>query len=305
MLSPDHCPPFLLWLHTQVEFSLHATFLLFVSANGNDTVFSGTSFDDIFLSCPEITDVDVHEWVTTLQTYPTTLLLRCELAFLEHRKNKHGAEHEFLDLTFVCRGTYTSFIHYLRVHRHPSVKPIPLHVQLGWGIDAQDTISVSHHPFDTSLYQLRFPPLAYPTILDVAAMLITVASLAPRYHLYTSACYWYARMVFEGLKHVFRGEVSKGEKAQNRGKYAGMLPLVDDDAYFLLGKPRALRHWQRFQSAIAHRRMEAKALHLHKLIDYLYYSHRHAMYPDVYGRESCSCSRSSFSTCSRSCYESY
>ena len=273
------------------------------------TAPSVTSFDEIFESCPEIADVDVHEWATILRTYPIQLLRRCDLAFLEHRKNKHGAEHEFLDLTFVCRGIHKSYIRYLQVHRHPSLKPIPLHVQLGGGITARDTISVSRSPFDTThsypLYQLRFPPLAYPTILDLAAMLVTVISLAPRYHLYTSACYWFARMVFEGLKHVFHGEVLKGEKAHNRGKYAGIILLVDENTYFLWGKPRALRRWQRFQSALAHKRMEAKALHLHKLIDYLYYARRHAMYPDVYGKESCSCSRSSSSSCCRSCYESY
>ena len=265
-----------------------------------------TSFDDIFESCPEIADVDIHEWAaTTLQTYPALLLRRCELAFLEHRKNKRGAEHEFLDLAFVCRGTRKSYIRYLQVHRHPSLKPIPLHVQLGGGITARDTISVSRSPFDTThsypLYQLHFPPLAYPTILDLAAMLITVVSLAPRYHLYTSACYWYARMVFEGLKHVFQGEVRKGEKAQNRGKYAGILLLVDENAYFLWGKPRALRRWQDLQSAIVYGRLEAKPLQLYNLIDYIYYARRRSMFPDVYPGKSCSCSGTSSvaSSCSR------
>jgi len=110
-------------------------------------------------------------------------------------------------------------------------------------------------------------------MLELTAMLMIVTSMAPQYCLFTSACYWHSRMVFEGLAHIFQGEVSPTEKSHLRRKYAGLVPIVDETGSLLLGNPRALQAWESFQSCIEpdSNPPTPHLAQLHKLFDHMYY----------------------------------
>jgi len=153
----------------------------------------------------------ISTWTENItRAHPLHLLSGCRIVAAEHRKKIQGSEHEYIVLQTVYRGIQQ----YVRVERRPS-KPSPLWLQFGAGVLAQDTVIMSPTNFDESgsyaLYTMHFPEATGPNLLDLAATLSAIISLAPRYHLYTSSCYWFARMVFEGLKHLFRGEVMEGE----------------------------------------------------------------------------------------------
>jgi len=209
---------------------------------------------------------------------------------VEHRKAKSISEHEYILLTVNCHlsdGSITP--RYIRVDRHPS-KRIPIHFHLGIGVDAKDTISIATIPFsndDTtsySLYKMSFPDYKTgPNVLELTTMLMIIASIAPEYRLYTSACYWHSRMVFEGLAYIFQGEVSPSDKPQYRGKYAGLVPVVGKTGSPLLGNPRSLQAWERFQLALErgesepNRRNLRRLSQLHKLFLYLYYPQLRAL----------------------------
>jgi len=195
----------------------------------------------------------------------------------EHRKNARGSEHEYIILDMVDRGIHC----YARIDRRPS-NPSSLRIQIGAGVPAKDTLSISSFPFSTSdsysVYTLNFPEATRPNALDLAALLNSVISLAPQYYLYTSGCYWFARMIFEGLEHIFSGEVLQGEVPQNRGKYAGLVRVVNDDGAFLLRKPRALRRWKKLQSSISSIVTHPRTSDIHGLLDYVYRSRREVIY---------------------------
>jgi len=228
----------------------------------------------------------ISHWSTAARNYPRSGHANFRILDVVHRKNKHYSEHEFLLLTILVFRSTTGqpYRCYGRVERR-NHNSNSLRLRLGLGVPAKDTITFSCSPFNTiadtdksyTLYSLSFRETGGPNLLDLAAMLTTIVALAPRYHLYTSSCYWFARMIFEGLTHTFGGTVIAGENACNRGKYARLVPVVDETASFLLGKPRALRRWERFQSAIVHDRVEAQACRMHELIDHAYSVRRAAM----------------------------
>ena len=220
------------------------------------------------------------QWKNLISTYPLPVLLNFHIVEVEHRKNRRGSEHEYLILTAVAYEDTRPFVHHIRIERRPSRKPASLRVQLGGGVDAMDTISLSSTPFNGleesySLYSQHFSLDAAPNAIDLAAMLSTIVSLAPRYYLYTSACYWFARMVFEGLSHNFGGKVIPRERPHYRGTFARLVPVVDEAGSFLLRQPRALRRWARFQAALIQRQTrKSKDSLLHELIDHVYHPHR-------------------------------
>jgi len=220
----------------------------------------------------------ISTWTENItRAHPLHLLSGCRIVAAEHRKKIQGSEHEYIVLRTVSRGIH----HHVRIERRPS-RPSSLRLQFGAGVPAKDTIIISPINFDDTgsyaLYTMHFPEATGPNLLDLAATLSAIISLAPRYHLYTSSCYWFARMVFEGLEHLFRGKVMEGDWPHYRGKYARFITVIDTNGDFLLRKPRALRRWERFQSAVVHGRVEKKASQLHGLIDHLYRSHREATY---------------------------
>jgi len=212
---------------------------------------------------------------------------------MEHRKTNNVSEHEFLLFTVNCYlvdGSITP--RYICVDRHPS-RRIPISFHLGMAVDARDTISIASVPFKNnhattySLYKMKFPTHGpYPNMLELTAMLITVTSIAPEYRLYTSACYWYSRMVFEGMAHIFRGVISPADKPQLRGKYAGLVPVVKETGSLLLRDPPAVRAWEQFLLAIEQGGPDVDTQNprlspLHKLFDYLFPLNLKAFYHTV------------------------
>lgn len=168
-----------------------------------------------------------------------------------------AAEHEYILLTVITvdNGPH---LRYVRIDRRPSKRlDTPIILFLGMGVIANDTISMSTTPFDAtqtySLYNMNFDTTEAqcPNMLDLIPILTIVPSLAPRYHLYTSCCYWFSRMVFESLAHITRGKVLPADRPQYRGKFAGCFVVVDESGSFLLRQPRAVRRWQSFHSSIS------------------------------------------------------
>jgi len=228
----------------------------------------------------------VSVWARDVKVvYPPSILGNTHISFIEHRKSMRAAEHEYILLTVIYHDN-GPHIRYVRIDRRP-FKRIDTRIILflGMGVVANDTISMSTTPFDAtqtySLYNINFDinEVQCPNMLDLITILTIVPSLAPRYHLYTSCCYWFSRMVFESLAHISRGKVLPADRPQYRGRFAGHFVVVDESGSFLLRKPRAVRRWENFHSSISYpgyaRAKSTQSSPLSQeyldLLDYLFY----------------------------------
>lgn len=242
--------------------------------------------DASFGSSPSAETVLVSVWARDIQRlYSPSVLQNSRIVSVEHRKSKRASEHEYILLTvmFYCDSPH---IRYVRLDRRPSKRSDRrLFLPLGVGVAANDTISMSTTPFVEAqtypLYSLSFDSSdsILPNMLDLITILTIVPSLAPRYHLYTSCCYWFSRMVFECLTHISRGRVLPMDKPQHRGKFAGCFVVVDDTGSFLLRKPRVVRQWEAAMDGYGRTKSKSRRTppssqllkQHHQVLDHLFY----------------------------------
>jgi len=201
---------------------------------------------------------------------------------MHHRKNTQTPEHEYLLATLVGCRAGKLHIRHVRVERRSTSNSLHL---LGRGVLADDSISISHAPFDVtesySLYHLQFPGVNRPNILEFAAMLNAITSLDPHYRLYTSDCYWFARMVFEGMAHSFHGQISEGDRPHQRGKFARIFPVLDRRGVPHFGMSPVIKRWLRYRTAVVHVAgpgADAQISMIHELIKDAYSRRRAELY---------------------------
>jgi len=192
----------------------------------------------------------VPSWVQTIRHRYSTDLLNCRIISAEHRKNSGGAEHEYILLTMKCYCNSDNFTRYIRIDRSFRHNPSTVlrHYKTllrGNALPADDTIIIDPTPFPTgsySLYKVEFA-LA-PNILDLAALLDAVSSLAPNYDLYRFMCYWHSRILFESLVQAFQGTVEAGEKPEQRGRIGWSdfsISVVDQNGRFRFNRLTRMR----------------------------------------------------------------
>jgi len=154
---------------------------------------------------------------------------------IEHRKNEESPYHEFVQVTVQCTTIERStHIRYARVDRSFQRNPASVrnhyrNLLRGSSLPADDTIFITptpHRAGSFSMFVLYFDYTKAPTILDLANVLQAVTSSAPNYNL-DSMCYWFARMVFDGLAEAFGGQILPGQKPGRRGKFTWGIELVE------------------------------------------------------------------------------
>ena len=186
---------------------------------------------DGVLSAHSIGDTIEHWADNILRHKHQHHLQNCRLVSIEHRKNEDGPKHEYILVTVNCSAD----VRYIRIDR--SFQRNPRDVQnhyrsllRGRGVPADDTIiitSTPHHAGSFSLYAMYFDFAAAPTVYDLAIVLQAISSSSTSYSL-ESMCYWYARMVFDGIAVPFNGRVEPGQKPHLRGKFTRFIQLVDE-----------------------------------------------------------------------------
>lgn len=205
-------------------------------------------------------DGDVEGWPDRLSrpsyegdSYRLDELHGCWLTKVEHWKAVgYGVEHEHLLLELVTRHDDRRFIKLDRNHitasnSHP---PLTLSSQtsshnssllVGCNSDKLDKYRILYDPGEltqkpyTLLTTFRFHADNRPNILQLAVLAECVSNAAP-YHLWSTMCYWFSRMLYEGLFHLFRdrGEEVYTKKWERRGRYK-RLELIDEDLRFRSG----------------------------------------------------------------------
>ena len=98
----------------------------------------------------------------------------------------------------------------------------------GGEADPLDIITISPTAFSTEgsylLSSLEFEE-TLPTVAHLAAVLKAVHVKAPKYTLYSSMCYWFARATFEGLGYLCHGHVLREKEALYRGRFLRFLKV--------------------------------------------------------------------------------
>jgi len=224
-------------------------------------------------------------WAAAVSALPWSLLDTCRIVSLHHRKNKETPAHEFLLATLSIRSAGGNEIRHLLVQRRSADAASAFLRLLGRGTLAEDSISISPSPFTTdasySLYHLHFPKANRPNILEFAAMLEAIISLDPYYRLYTSDCYWFARMVFEGMARAFDGQVVDGDRPHRRGRFAAIFPVLRNRGIPYVGMSSVMRHWMTYQAAVvrvAAPGVDVRVALMHELIDNIYSRRRSELY---------------------------
>ena len=156
---------------------------------------------------------------------------------LEHLKSRSRPRHEFVQVKVLYKHAHR----FIRVDR--SFQRNSTHVRdqyrdllRGGSLPADDTIiitSTPHYHDSLPMYAMSFDPKHAPTILDLAIVLLAITSSAPVYNL-ESMCYWYARMVFDGVADAFGGRVVPKERPDLRGTFSGSIRLVEKNGTFTL-----------------------------------------------------------------------
>ena len=173
------------------------------------------------------------------------ILERCLVKSVDHRKATSGSFHESIHITMQVTGAASKHIYtrHLELQRTPLKdgtieQRIDMKAKNG-RVPAQDTIQISTQP-DTegtfSVHTMTFPHHT-PNILHLISMCMAIISIAPEYRLYTYSCYWFARMVFEGLHYRFHGlDVPDPQHHMSRGAYLGFWKVVavDEECRFIL-----------------------------------------------------------------------
>jgi len=192
---------------------------------------------------------------------------RCRIARVEHRKCDQGSEHEFIlahmeatGLPPRSRQVYDRWVSLERAPKHPEdisrMKNLSRRklLKAGRKVPASDSIKFSTVKANECegtvvLYSLDFtqsPSDRRPTIIDVAVLGAVISSTAEAYELYRFSCYWYARMLYEGLKigngSFAGGRESVGAARQKRGTWGGKA-VVNDYGQLILESET-----QKFQS---------------------------------------------------------
>jgi len=178
-----------------------------------------------------------------MRVYPPSTLEKTRINSVEHRQSMQGAKHDYILLT-VDNGPH---IRYVRIDRRPS-KRIDNRIRLflGNAVVANDTISMSATPFDSarsySLYTMNFDTNQLRANMhDLITILTILPCLASRYHLYSSCCYWFSRMVFESLARITQGRVIvSADRPQYRPHPVLPLRLVRAPARQLLKKNKMI-----------------------------------------------------------------
>jgi len=195
---------------------------------------------------------DIPHWISIVLRQHRSRLLDCRIDSLEHRKNEEGAKHEYIQLALQCTGrSGMRYSRHIRIdrsfQRNPScVKNHYRTLLRGGGLPADDTVIITPTPYRTgsfSLYAAYFHDDQRPTILDLAAVLQAVTSLAPMYDLY-AMCYWHARMSFDGLAFSFQGRIMEAHKPSSRGKF-GNLKVTEQNGRLVLTCLKRLPSWSR------------------------------------------------------------
>jgi len=198
---------------------------------------------------PMILPLAVRDWTAAMRKLELSRLKQCTISRIEHWKRQRAAEHEFLLLEFICVGLSKTYKRYARVERDIQSSPngsslrrssTSMRLKFGGKVAAEDTIIISPEPFSDedsySVFHLDFPSGNNPNVADLSALLEVMIDVAPKYHLYTYMCYWFARMVFDGLGFGFKGRMLEGEKARFRGKFAHKFNIINKDGRFILSR---------------------------------------------------------------------
>lgn len=173
-------------------------------------------------------------------------LVKCRISKVEHRKDRDGSEHEFLCAYMEVDGSRGSvYRRSVILQRSPRlvenatlVRQTMQHkiIAKGFGVDGADTIQffiyLDLNRSSSVLYTLEFKTRdRQPTIIDLACLANTVTSFARKYKMYKFSCYWYSRMVYEGLRignNKFRGGiVTLGPISKKRGTWKGYRVVND------------------------------------------------------------------------------
>jgi hypothetical protein len=191
-------------------------------------------------SIPAMIKLELSEWIAEIQgdTHSSARVKE-----LDHRKSDMGMwQHEYVVAEVVDVDDSGAEVNrrFLRMERsfHRGHSGLALRLKYGGSACALDTVTTSSASSlltsqSDSLYTVRYNSKNAPSLWHLACLLRFVASIAPRYHLYTHMCYSYARMVYEGLIQVFSsGIISKGAHHSLRGTCRGVT-IVDKDGEFM------------------------------------------------------------------------
>ena len=184
----------------------------------------------------------IDQWAFSVLNHEQRNRLRdCRVLWMEHRKNREGSMHEYIQVAVLCTIHSTPCFRFIRIDR--SFQRNPPHTQdhhrpllRGRSLPADDTLMISSTPHlagSFSVYVMHFDFAVAPSILDLAIVLSAVTSAAPVYNLETM-CYWYARMVFESTAESFNGRVEPGQCPELRGRFTRGIRLVEKDGKFCL-----------------------------------------------------------------------
>jgi len=175
----------------------------------------------------------------------------CKIVKLDHRKEKSGSYHEFIVITVEIIGAESkhNYTRVVTLQRTPikdggdsqSVGQRYNMKAKNGRLPAHDAIKVTppvERKGSESVYTMTFPTHS-PNILHLLCLTMAIISIAPEYRLYTYSCYWFARMIHEGLKYRFHGlEVPDPSYGKKRGAYqfsiVGMITALDSECRFIL-----------------------------------------------------------------------
>ncbi|EIM79662.1 uncharacterized protein STEHIDRAFT_163486 [Stereum hirsutum FP-91666 SS1] len=99
--------------------------------------------------------------------------------------------------------------------------------------DAAEEVDTAHA---TLIFTYTFPADNRPDIIQLAVLANCVSDAGPRYHLYSTMCYWFARILYETAFHLFPGgQEIRGEKWYYRGRFK-TYRFVNDECRFCYGE---------------------------------------------------------------------
>jgi len=123
---------------------------------GSVEIDAGDAIDAILSSA--LVGDNIETWIRSVR-HLALPLHDCRIVAVEHRKNKKGAEHEYLFLTMRCKGISSGkiFTRYIRsdrsfYHNSPGVIKHYRNFLRGGGLAADDTIIISPTSFRTGSY---------------------------------------------------------------------------------------------------------------------------------------------------------
>jgi hypothetical protein len=191
-------------------------------------------------SIPTTIKLELSRWITEIQGVTQS---SARVKALDHCKSYIGMwQHEYVvaEVVDVDDSGAEMNRRFLRMERsfHRGHSSLALRLKYGGSACALDTVTTSSTSSlltcqSDSLYTMRYNSKNAPSLWHLACLLRFIASIAPRYHLYTHMCYSYARMVYEGLKEVSSsGVISKGVNHSLRGTCRGVT-IVDEEGEFM------------------------------------------------------------------------